>query len=353
MKMYIFYYVLLFFIYIIGIKDVRVECRKKYHIKKILKGFTNKLIYNEIRGKNSNSINSVIYKRNILFHIRIPKKTLQGRNLFSNDIRNKKINEFLQKKKNSCYLHINSNVNEIKKKRDRILKNVFINAKLLQEYFNNFKSSLLYKYKNTKIITKLFLSTSFLVMILNVFGLRPEDIALHAKRIIRAFEFYRIITSALFYGDISLYVLTNIYMLYLQSQELEKSVGSSETLAFYLSQITILSAICSYIKKPFYSTALLKSLLFTNCMLNPYNKSNLIFGINIYNMYLPYLSIVIDILHAQDFKASLSGILGIISGYIYYISNIYLLEKCNKKFFKIPQILRNYLDSFNTDEFVF
>lgn len=224
--MYIFYYVLLFFIYIIGIKDVRVECRKKYHIKKILKGFTNKLIYNEIRGKNSNSINSVIYKRNILFHIRIPKKTLQGRNLFSNDIRNKKINEFLQKKKNSCYLHINSNVNEIKKKRDRILKNVFINAKLLQEYFNNFKSSLLYKYKNTKIITKLFLSTSFLVMILNVFGLRPEDIALHAKRIIRAFEFYRIITSALFYGDISLYVLTNIYMLYLQSQELEKSVGA-------------------------------------------------------------------------------------------------------------------------------
>ncbi|SBS97036.1 DER1-like protein, putative [Plasmodium ovale] len=332
-------------------RKVTVHCRNEHDVKKIKNVYTHSITHDEIRGRNSNSFNIASYKRRVLFNIRIPRKNFQQFNQLSNDIRNQKIQDFLlnKKKSNFCYLHINNNSGMRKKRKSKTLELFNEKKKLLERYMYNFKSLLLNKYKNTKIITKLFLSSSLLMVTLNIFGVKPEDIALHDKRIIRAFEFYRIITSALFYGDISLYVLTNIYMLYVQSHSLEMSVGSSETLAFYLSQISILSIICSYLKKPFYSTALLKSLLFVNCMLNPYQKSNLIFGINIYNIYLPYLSILIDILHAQSLNASLSGILGVTSGSIYYLLNIYSYEKFNKKFFKIPTFLKNYLDSIGTD----
>ncbi|GAB68063.1 hypothetical protein PCYB_126280, partial [Plasmodium cynomolgi strain B] len=331
-----------------------VECKRQNDVNKANKIYSYSLLKGKVQDRNAHHRNFVLYKRRALFHIRIPRKNLERHNLFSNDLRYKKINKFLENKKTNklCYLHISNNHHGIKKKRNKnkTLQLLFEKKKLLQEYFCNLKSSFMDRYRNTKIVTKLFLSSSLLMLTLNLIGVKPEDIALHDKRIIRAFEFYRIVTSALFYGDISLYVLTNVYMLYVQSQELERSVGSSETLAFYLSQISILSVICSYLKKPFYSTALLKSLLFVNCMLNPYQKSNLIFGINIYNIYLPYFSIFIDILHAQDLKASLSGILGVTSGSIYYLLNIYAYEKFNKKFFLIPRFLRNYLDSVSTDD---
>ncbi|CAA9989626.1 degradation in the ER (DER1) like protein, putative [Plasmodium knowlesi strain H] len=331
-----------------------VQCKRQNEVSKAKKIYSYSLLESKPQDRYAHHRNFVLYKRRALFHIRIPRKNLERQNLFSNDLRYKKINKFLENKKANklCYLHINNNNHGIKKKRkkNKTLQLFFEKKKLLQEYFLNLKSSFMDRYRNTKIITKLFLSSSLLMLTLNLIGLKPEDIALHDKRIIRAFEFYRIVTSALFYGDISLYVLTNVYMLYVQSQELERSVGSSETLAFYLSQISILSVICSYLKKPFYSTALLKSLLFVNCMLNPYQKSNLIFGINIYNIYLPYFSILIDILHAQNLKASLSGILGVTSGSIYYLLNIYAYQKFNKKFFLIPRFLRNYLDSLNIDD---
>ncbi|GAW82564.1 hypothetical protein, conserved [Plasmodium gonderi] len=353
--MNIILYLVLILIYVSGNNlQLNVYCRKENDLNKAKKTYSYNPFGGNIRDKNIHHLNYVLYKRRVLFHIRIPKKNLQEYNIVSNDIRHKKIKAFLENKKtnNLCYLHISNNNHGIKKKRtkNKTLELLFEKKKWIQQHFYNLKSSLLDKYKNTKIITKLFLSSSLLMVILNMMGVKPEDIALHDKRILRAFEFYRIITSALFYGDISLYVLTNVYMLYLQSHELEKSVGSSETLSFYLSQISILSIICSYLKKPFYSTALLKSLLFVNCMLNPYQKSNLIFGINIYNIYLPYLSIFIDILHAQDLKASLSGILGVTSGSIYYILNIYSYEKFNKKFFIIPTFLKNYLDSLSTND---
>ncbi|KJP86925.1 hypothetical protein AK88_03434 [Plasmodium fragile] len=330
-----------------------VQCKGQNDVNRAKQTYLYSLLKGKVQDRYAHHRNFLLYKRRALFHIRIPKKNLERQNLFSNDIRYKKINKFLENKKaNKFYLHINNNNHAIKKKRNKnkTLQLLFEKKQLLQEYLFNLKSSFMDKYRNTKIVTKLFLSSALLMLTLNLIGLKPEDIALHDKRIIRAFEFYRIVTSALFYGDISLYVLTNVYMLYVQSQELEKSVGSPETLAFYLSQISILSIICSYLKKPFYSTALLKSLLFVNCMLNPYQKSNLIFGINIYNIYLPYLSIFIDILHAQDLKASLSGILGVTSGSIYYLLNIYAYQKFNKKVFVIPRFLRNYLDSVSTDD---
>ncbi|KAI4836759.1 DER1-like protein [Plasmodium brasilianum] len=347
-------YLILIFIYISHIKNISVYCRKQYDIKKIKNSYSYNIIHDEIRGKFQNDFNNVIYKRRKLLYIQVPKKKEKGINLYNSYIHDKKINDLLNnKKKNKLYyLHINNNEKGIKRRNKNETLQIFLikKKKLLQQYIYNLKESLLYKYKTTKIITKIFISSSLILVALNIGGIKPEDIALHSKRVIRAFEFYRIITSALFYGDISLYVLTNIYMLYLQSHELEKSLGSSETFSFYLSQITILSVLCSYLKKPFYATALLKSLLFVNCMLKPYQKSNLIFGIHIYNIYLPYLSIFIDILHAQNLKASLSGILGVTSGSIYYLLNVYLYENYNKKFFKIPKFLKNYLDSLSSDE---
>ncbi|CRG94718.1 DER1-like protein, putative [Plasmodium gallinaceum] len=351
--MNIIFYTVLILIYIINIKKTDVQCAKIYDFKKI------KITYSfnslrEFKKKKINDLNDAFYKKGKFFHIRIPKKTIKKINLYSRDIYNEKIINFIKnKKKNKLYYLCIPNNNKFvlkNKNKNKVLQLFFEKKKLLELYLYKFKSSLLYKYRDIKIITKIFLFSSLIITTLNIFGLKPEDIALHSKRVIRSFEFYRIVTSALFYGDISLYVLTNIYMLYVQSQELEKLLGSSETLSFYLSQIVILSFICSYLKKPFYSTAILKSLLFLNCMLNPYQKSKLIFGISIYNIYLPYLSILIDILHAQNLKASLSGILGVTSGSIYYFLNIYLYEKFNKKFFKIPMSLKNYLDSLNSEE---
>ncbi|CRH01403.1 DER1-like protein, putative [Plasmodium relictum] len=354
--MNIIFYTIFFFLYITNFKKTDVGCAKIYDFKKIKNIHSFNLLHEEFKKKKTSNFNHVFYQKRNFLHIRIPKK-IKELNLYSNDIQNAKISKFIEnKKKNKLYylnIHNNNNKFVIKKKKknnNRVLELFFEKKKLLKRYMHNLKSSLLYKYKNTKIITRTFLASSLIITALNILGLKPEDIALHSKRIIRSFEFYRIITSALFYGDISLYVLTNIYMLYTQSQDLEKFLGSSETLSFYLSQIIVLSFICSYLKKPFYSTAILKSLLFLNCMFNPYQKSQLIFGIYIYNIYLPYLSILIDILHAQSLKASLSGVLGVTSGSIYYFLNIYLHEKFNIKIFKIPNSLKNYLDSLNSEE---
>lgn len=348
------------YIAVIIIYLTNIHCKNVYNIKKL--SGKNNYKYNKISNnvKRLSNMNPPYYKRKDYLNIRMNKKTIQNFHTTNQNIHYKKFKNFVNKSKNKnklYYLYIpNNDTNSIKgkknKQNNKVLEIYFQKKKLLAQYFNNLKSSFIYKLKNTKIITKLFLSSSLLILTLNVIGLKPEDIALHSKRVLRAFEFYRIYTSALFYGDISLYVLTNIYMLYVQSNQLENILGSSEMLSYYISQISILSIICSYIKKPFYSTALLKSLLFVNCMLNPYQKANLIFGININNMYLPYLSILIDIIHAQNLKASISGLLGVTSGSIYYLLNIYLYDNYNKKVFKIPKFLETYLDSYDTIEII-
>lgn len=369
-----FFAIFLFVLSVIQSKRVpsqfQVKRNQKYDY--VLNGEnSNHALFSESwNGKKLKVKNSVLKRKKQVLHLKYPTEVQQKLTLYSNinnrnkcgggckeDISKKVKSAYWgKKKKKLIYFHLN-NINTIKKNikennHNKILSLLLKNKKLIVQYLKDWKSDFLYNLKRTKIITKIFVTSSLVVTLLNILGLKPESIALHNKRIIRSFEFYRIITSALFYGDISLYVLTNIYMFYLESQKLERSLGSSETLSFYISQIILLSVICSFLKKPFFSTALLKSLLFVNCMLRPDEKAHIIFGIKVNNLYLPYLSILIDVLHAQKINASLSGLLGVLSGSIYYILNIYMYENYNIKIFKIPFFLEKYLNSFDSDEFV-
>lgn len=369
-----FFPIFLFVLSVIQSKRVplqlQVERNQKYDY--ILNSEKNNhVLFSEIWKRNkSNVTKDVVKRKKQLLHLKYPTEVQPKLTLYNNincrnnsgdryheDIPKKvKIAYWGKKKKKHTYLLLN-NINTIKKSikknnQNKILSLFLKNKKLIVQYLKDRKSDFLYNLRRTKIITKIFVTSSLVVTLLNILGLKPESIALHNKRIIRSFEFYRIITSALFYGDISLYVLTNVYMFYLESQKLEMVLGSSETLSFYISQIILLSIICSFLKKPFFSTALLKSLLFVNCMLRPDQKAHIIFGIKVNNIYLPYLSILIDVLHAQKLNASLSGLLGVFSGSIYYILNIYMYENYNIKIFKIPSFLDKYLNSFDSNEFV-
>lgn len=369
-----FFLIFLFVLSVIQSKRVpfqfQVKNNQRYDYELSSENNNHVLFSESWKGKNLKVKNNVVKRKKQLLHLKYPTEVQPKLTLYNNinnksncgdgyneDIRKKvKIAYWGKRKKKHTYLLLN-NINTIKKSikknnHNKILSLFLKNKKLIVQYLKEWKSEFLYNLKRTKIITKIFVTSSLIVTLLNILGLKPESIALHNKRIIRSFEFYRIITSALFYGDISLYVLTNVYMFYLESQKLEMLLGSSETLSFYISQIILLSIICSFLKKPFFSTALLKSLLFVNCMLRPDQKAYIIFGIKVNNLYLPYLSILIDVLHAQKLNASLSGLLGVLSGSIYYILNIYMYENYNIKIFKIPSLLEKYLNSLDSDEFV-
>ncbi|PHJ24626.1 der1-like family protein [Cystoisospora suis] len=98
-----------------------------------------------------------------------------------------------------------------------------------------------------------------------------------------------------------------------------ESYRSSSVVLFLLIQTGLLSAMASLLKIPFFSSSLATAALYTNCRRAPPGSSaNLIMGIKIPQKLLPFGLVAVDVLHAQEGRAAIPGLLGIFSGELYH-----------------------------------
>ncbi|KFG62338.1 Der1-like family protein [Toxoplasma gondii RUB] len=219
--------------------------------------------------------------------------------------------------------------------------------------------------------------------------LAPEQLAMHAPRVLRAFEFWRPFTAGTFFGAPSLGTALRIYGAYTSLRHLEETAAlapgalgsiraldgsraatkplrrglgaaargdwsassrgsfllkksenagesatarglaeassdalaaarSAETLKFLLFQFATLSLIAGSLKLPFFASSLSSAALYQACRSNPEASVSLIMGIRLPHKFLPYGLAAVDVLHAQDLRAAVPGLLGVCSGELYW-----------------------------------
>ncbi|PFH37146.1 hypothetical protein BESB_036040 [Besnoitia besnoiti] len=259
----------------------------------------------------------------------------------------------------------------------------------------------------------------------------PEQLAMHAARVLRAFELWRPFTAGTFFGGPSLGTLLRIYGAYTSLRQMEESmpltpgslgsirdtaqhaspppsppslarkrkrplgVGgraargsggvrsfaphssfsfatgkgqgqksdeistkglvesslgaiqaarSAEVLTFLLFQYASLAAIAGVLKLPFFASSLSTAALYYNCRVNPEAQASLLMGIKVPQKFLPYGLMAIDVLHAQDHRAALPGLMGICSGELYWLLTQTLpLGVGGSRLLKTPEKFRRLL----------
>lgn len=171
-------------------------------------------------------------------------------------------------------------------------------------------------------VTRMLCTMSVSLTAMHALGVAPPELfALHGPRTFRALELWRPFTAALFPGPLSLSCLANIYLFSQYSRQLETLIKgeSAGYLVFAMFQIILLSGICLPLRLPFFFSALTASSTFLCSIHNPFDKVNVLFGIETEYWKLPFLSIGIDVLHAQNLRAALPGVLGLAAGGFFWL----------------------------------
>eukprot|EP00922_Rhytidocystis_sp_ex-Travisia-forbesii_P064818 GHVS01096270.1.p1 GENE.GHVS01096270.1~~GHVS01096270.1.p1 ORF type:complete len:545 (+),score=105.80 GHVS01096270.1:24-1658(+) len=197
-------------------------------------------------------------------------------------------------------------------------------------------------------VTRVYLFSSFLLSALHsIEVLTPEDLAFHPGRTIRALELWRPFSAALFPGDFSLSTISNLYMFLSFAKDLEISSGSADHLVFLLTQTLLLTAASWWLRLPFFASSLWASAVYVRSRSDPYRQVGLLFGLQVEQWKLPFASIAIDIVHAQNIRAGLPGLLGVISGQIYYSlkEDLPRLVGCCPSVVTAPTFLKQLMDA--------
>eukprot|EP00920_Eleutheroschizon_duboscqi_P043096 GHVT01102498.1.p1 GENE.GHVT01102498.1~~GHVT01102498.1.p1 ORF type:complete len:464 (-),score=75.03 GHVT01102498.1:135-1526(-) len=150
-------------------------------------------------------------------------------------------------------------------------------------------------------------------------GVPPEQYALHFGRLFLSLELWRLMTGSCFFGPASLSSCLSLFLFFETSRGLEQSIGSSQYLRFLGSQIAALSACCLFLKIPFCSSAVCAAVNYRAARLGRKEEvTKTLFGIQTKKHLIPFISIAVDVLHAQTLKAALPGCLGILTAHTYY-----------------------------------
>lgn len=170
-------------------------------------------------------------------------------------------------------------------------------------------------YRDIPIITKLLLTTTFLLGAFTTFGiLSPYSLVLMWPMIFNKFEIWRLFTSALFAGQFSFPFAIHLYMLYNFSLRYEANIistGARGTAADYLWMLLICTSVLWAFGYIFDFAVLSGSLLFSILYVWSRNEPDSlasIFGFKFKAIYLPWMYIAFKILVGDSFVGLLLGI---------------------------------------------
>lgn len=202
------------------------------------------------------------------------------------------------------------------------------------------------KYKKILPITRIYITmivvATFAGLILGE-ELTQSILALDPMRVINGLELWRPLTAASFLGPPSIGWLMNAYYLFEYGSSLERAYGSAQHLIFLVSQIFMLSIMCTLVGQPFFAPSMITAMLHVLSRAMPHQKVKwLIFTVPYWS--LPYGLMASDVLQAQSPMAALPHILGILSGHFYHFHKFIWPKKGGEDWLSAPDFVTKRLD---------
>uniref|UniRef100_A0A0G4I909 Derlin n=1 Tax=Chromera velia CCMP2878 TaxID=1169474 RepID=A0A0G4I909_9ALVE len=174
------------------------------------------------------------------------------------------------------------------------------------------------RYYSVPLVTRLYLTMAALLTASHHMGAEPEMFALEKGRVVRALELWRPFTALAFYGKLSMSMALNLFSLIQYGKGLEKKNGSADTFIFLVTQATLLSLFGFALRMPFLGNCYASAVLLVTAMMEPMAPAQTVFGIGIKMWQIPFATMIVDVLQAQELKAAVPHLVGICTGYIYH-----------------------------------
>ncbi|OWF51050.1 derlin-1-like [Mizuhopecten yessoensis] len=202
-------------------------------------------------------------------------------------------------------------------------------------------------YRGIPFLTKYWFTGSVVVPILARFGiLNPMWLFLHFESVVYKFQFWRPLTSVLFYpisGGNGFHYLINLYFLYSYSTRLETGIfdGKPAEYLFMLLFNWLSLVIIGLIGEIFLlMDPMVLSVLYVWCQLNKDTVVQFWFGTQFKAMYLPWVLLAFNMILGQG---GISELLGILVGHLYFFLMFkYPQDFGGARFLTVPSILFKY-----------
>eukprot|EP00689_Sawyeria_marylandensis_P002658 EC824300.1.p1 GENE.EC824300.1~~EC824300.1.p1 ORF type:complete len:224 (+),score=42.09 EC824300.1:27-698(+) len=201
-------------------------------------------------------------------------------------------------------------------------------------------------FKNIPIITRMYLVSTVLIgAAVSLEILNPYQLFFDYN-LIKKGEFWRILTTFLYFDKFSINFIFNIYFVHFYFSRLEEHSfhGKTEDFLFMLLFNSILISIFSYYYQMlFLSSCLVSTVLYIWAKRNPYENLALFGIIGIRSAYLPFIMLVLAFF-TGSFK---NDAIGFFVGHVYFFFKDILTVEYNINILKTPKLLNILFQNYN------
>jgi len=135
----------------------------------------------------------------------------------------------------------------------------------------------------------------------------------------------------------------SIYYLYEYGSTLEKAFGTSDFLAFLVSQVGMLSVLAGVFMTPFFANSVITAMLHVLSRQLPYqNVKWLIFTVPYWT--LPYGLLLSDVLQTQSASSATPHIMGILTGHVFFFFKEVWPKFGGRNWMEAPMGLKRKMD---------
>ncbi|GMH81766.1 hypothetical protein TrVE_jg5236 [Triparma verrucosa] len=210
-------------------------------------------------------------------------------------------------------------------------------------------STLLSKYSKVLPLTRIYMSLCCLLTFLSLLLGEEMSQGLFAyTKESFPFQPWRYVTAASFLGPPSIQSLMSVYYLYEYGSTLEKTFGTSDFLAFLLSQVFLLSTLAGIFMTPFFANSVVTAMLHVLSRQLPHqNVKWLIFTVPYWT--LPYGLLLSDVLQTQSPASATPHVMGILTGHVFYFFNTVWPKFGGKNWLEAPDFVKRKFDEDGID----
>lgn len=211
---------------------------------------------------------------------------------------------------------------------------------------NNAAESVMRKYKDTPILTRIYIT---MIGVCTLLGLVLGDeitqavLALDPMATLFGMQYWRFFSAAAFLGKPSISWLMSGYYLFEYGSSLERAYGPAQFLVFLITQMTLLSLFSILAGQPFFANSMITAMLHVLSRAMPTERVNwLIFKVPYWS--LPYGLMAADILQAQSLSAAVPHVIGILSGHFYHFNRFVWPKSGGADWLVAPDFLVRKMD---------
>lgn len=164
--------------------------------------------------------------------------------------------------------------------------------------------------------TRVYLLMSIVCTVAQLLGV--VDVGLLGLNPKKLLQLWRPLTSVSYLGTPSWVMAYQVFYIISYGQNLELGSGTGVHAWFLLTQTITLTILGLLLNMPLLSRSMIASIVYVSCRINPFEQTNIQFGITISMWQMPYFLMIADCLTMQTMEAAWPYVLGIFSGHIYH-----------------------------------